>query len=229
VVSTGATPLLVAAKVGDAESVKLLLKYHPIVDLPNSDGVTPLMAAAGMGHSFNPTRGRYKTDEDGAECVKLLQEAGGQINGHSQDGQTALHAAAEHGWNDTVKLLVADGADLQPKDRLGLTPIDRAYGKQPRAFLEPEHVKKDETIALLKGYIVAATGQPPIEFTGSLNAQSRGTGGAVGGGLGGGGGGRRGGGGGGEGGAPAVGGAPAAGAAPGGGAPAGGKPANGGE
>ena len=242
VISTGATALLVAAKVGDAESVKLILKYHPIVDLPNSDGVTPLMAAAGMGHSFNPTRGRYKTDVEGAECVKLLQEAGGKINGHAQDGQTALHAAAEHGWDDTVKLLVADGADLQPKDRLGLTPIDHANGKQPRAFLEPEHTKKDETIALLKGYIVAATGQPPIEFTGTLNSQTRGTGGAVGGGLGaggaGGGGGRRGGGGGGPpgaqaGGAPAGGGgagAQASGAAPGGGngAPAG-KPANGGE
>jgi len=241
VISTGATPLLVAAKIGDAESLKVLLKYHPIVDLPNSEGVTPLMAAAGLGHSFNPTRGRYKTDEDGAECVKLLQEAGGQINSHAQDGQTALHAAAEHGWNDTVKLLVADGADLQPKDRLGLTPIDHAYGKQPRAFLEPEHTKKEETIALLTGYIVAKTGQPPIEFTGSLNSQTRGTGGAVGGGLGAGaGGGRRVGG---DGGAPAGGGAPAASAGDpssgagaararasgGGGPPAGGKPANGGE
>jgi uncharacterized protein len=243
VISTGATPLLVAAKAGDEESVKLILKYHPIVDLPNSEGVTPLMAAAGMGHSFNPTRGRYKTDAEGAECVKLIQEAGGQINGHAQDGQTALHAAAEHGWDDTVKLLVADGADLQPKDRFGLTPIDHAYGKQPRQFLEPEHTKKEGTIALLTGYIVAKTGQPPIEFTGSLNTQTRGTGGAVGGGLGaagGGGGGRRGGGG--EGGAPAAGaggasaapsGTPAAGArgggTAGGGAPGGGKPANGGE
>ena len=88
-----------------------------------------------------------------------------------------------------MKLLVSDGAELQPKDRLGLTPIDRANGKQPRLFLEPEHEKKTDTVALLKGYIVAATGQPPIEFTGTLNAQSRGTGAAQGGGLGGNGGG----------------------------------------
>ena len=189
VIATGATPLLVAAKVGDADSVTLLLKFHPLIDLPNSEGVTPLMAAAGMGHSFNPTRGRYKTDDDGLECVKLIKEAGGTINAHATDGQTALHAAAEHGWNDTVKLLVSDGAELQPKDRLGLTPIDRANGKQPRLFLEPEHEKKTDTVALLKGYIVAATGQPPIEFTGTLNAQSRGTGAAQGGGLGGNGGG----------------------------------------
>jgi len=160
------------------------LKYKPNVELPNSEGVTPLMAAAGLGHSFNPTRGRYKTDAEGAECVKLLQAAGGKINEADLQGLTPLHAAAQHGWDETVKLLVADGADLQPKDKLGLTPIDHAEGKQPRAFLEPEHVPHKETIALLTGYIVAATGKPPIQFAGTLNRQTRGTGGAVGGGLG---------------------------------------------
>src|SRR6185312_6394451 len=134
--------------------------------------------------SFNPTRGRYKTDAEGAECVKLLQAAGGKINEADLQGLTPLHAAAQHGWDETVKLLVADGADLQPKDKLGLTPIDHAEGKQPRAFLEPEHVPHKETIALLTGYIVAKTGQPPIQFAGTLNRQTRGTGGAVGGGLG---------------------------------------------
>jgi uncharacterized protein len=179
VLSTGATPLLLAAKIGDADSIKLLLKYHALVDLPNAQGVTPLMTAAGMGHSFNPTRGRFKTDEEGAEDVKLLQEAGAKVNGADEQGLTALHSAAEHGWNDTVKVLVADGADLQPKDSKGLTPMDHAAGRHARAFLEPEHVKHDDTMALLKGYIVAATGKPPIEFAGTLNKSTRGTGGAL--------------------------------------------------
>jgi ankyrin repeat protein len=179
ILSTGATPLLLAAKVGDLDSMKLLLKYHALIDLPNSQGVTPLMAAAGMGHSFNPTRGRFKTDEEAAEDVKLLKEAGAKINGADEQGLTALHSAAAHGWNDAVKVLVADGADLQPKDSKGLTPIDYAAGRHPRAFLEPEHVKHEDTMALLKGYIVAATGKPPIEFAGTLNKSTRGTGGAL--------------------------------------------------
>ena len=179
ILSTGATPLLLAAKVGDAESIKLLLKYHALIDLPNAMGVTPLMAAAGMGHSFNPSRGRFKTDEEAAEDVRLLKEAGAKINGADAQGLTALHSAAEHGWNDAVKVLVADGAELQPKDSKGLTPIDYAAGRHPRAFLEPEHVKHDDTMALLKGYIVAATGKPPIEFEGTLNKSTRGTGGAL--------------------------------------------------
>jgi uncharacterized protein len=179
VLSTGATPLLLAAKVGDLDAIKLLLKYKPIIDLPNSMGVTPLMTAAGMGHSFNPTRGRFKTDEEAAESVKLLKDAGATINGHDRNGMTALHSAAEHGWNDTVKVLVADGADLQPKDTKGLTPIDHAAGRHERAFLEPEHVKHDDTMELLKGYIVAATGKPPVEFAGTLNKSTRGTGAAL--------------------------------------------------
>ena len=180
VLSTGATPLLLAAKSGDLDSIKLLLKYKPLVNLPNSTGVTPLMAAAGMGHSFNPTRGRYKTDQQAAEAVKLIYAAGGEINGHAFGGLTAMHAAAEHGWDETVKVLVADGAALEPLDANGLAPIDYAYGRHPRAFLEPEHVKKEQTIALLTGYIVASTGRPPKEFSGTLNRATRGTGGAAG-------------------------------------------------
>ncbi|HEY6457576.1 MAG TPA: ankyrin repeat domain-containing protein [Steroidobacteraceae bacterium] len=178
VLSTGATPLLVAAKSGNNDAVKLLLKYHPMVDLPNAEGVTPLMAAAGMGHGFNPTRGRYKTDAEAAEGVRLLQAAGASISGADRTGLTALHAAATHGWDSTVKLLVADGAPLQPTDRLGLHPIDYAAGRQPRAFLEPEHVPNASTIKLLTDDIVAATGQKPLVFAGNLNRATQGTGGA---------------------------------------------------
>jgi ankyrin repeat protein len=178
VLSTGATALLAAAKSGNNDAVKLLLKYHPMVDLPNAEGVTPLMAAAGMGHGFNPTRGRYKTDEQATEGVRLLQAAGASITGADRGGLTALHAAATHGWDSTVKLLVADGAPLQPTDRLGLRPIDYAAGRQPRAFLEPEHVPNDSTVKLLTDDIVAATGQKPLVFAGNLNRSTQGTGGA---------------------------------------------------
>jgi uncharacterized protein len=178
VISTGATPLLVAAKVGDAKSVALLLKYKAIVDLPTATGVTPFMAAAGMGHSFNPTRGRYKTDEEAVACLQLLKDAGAAVNNTNVQGLTALHSAASLGWDNTVKTLVADGAQLEAVDSQGLAPIDYAVGRHPRAFLEPEHTRKESTINLLRGYIVAATGRPPKEFEGNLNKSTRGTGGA---------------------------------------------------
>jgi ankyrin repeat protein len=177
VLSTGATPLLLAAKVGDAASVSLLLKHKARIDIPNADGVTPLMAAAGMGHSFNPTRGRFKTDAQGAECLKLLMAAGGDVKSANEQKLTAMHSAASLGWDETIKLLVEGGAPLEAQDMRGMTPIDYAVGRHPRAFLEPEHTRKESTITLLREYIVAATGRQPKEFEGTMNVQTRGTGG----------------------------------------------------
>jgi ankyrin repeat protein len=178
VLSTGATSLLLAAKNGNNEAVKLLLSHHAMVDLPNAQGVTPLMAAAGMGHSFNPSRGRYKTDAQAAEGVKLLLAAGALPSGLARDGQAALHAAAAHGWDETLKVLVAAGVPLEPVDRIGLRPIDYALGKHPRAFLEPEHPVYASTAKLLTDDIVAATGRQPVMFEGNLNKSTQGTGGA---------------------------------------------------
>jgi ankyrin repeat protein len=179
VISTGATPLLVAAKTGDAKSVALLLKHNAIVDLPNAQGVTPLMVAAGVGHGANPTRGRYKTDAEAAECLRLLQEAGANVNAKDERGMTALHGAANLGWDETIRQLVARGAQLEATESNGLTPIDYANGRQPRGFLDPEHTKKESSIALLTDFIVKATGRPPKEFTGVINRPTRGTGGAL--------------------------------------------------
>ncbi len=173
--STGATPLLLAAKVGDEQAIRMLLKAGALIELPTATGVTPLMAAAGMGHSFNPTRGRFKTDAQALVAVRLMQEAGGKINVQAGNGTTALHAAASHGWNETIKYLVASGAALDTRDEKGLAPIDHAAGKYEREFLEPEHPRRADTMALLSEYIVAATGKQPVEFAGTFNVAVKGT------------------------------------------------------
>ncbi|MEO6185581.1 MAG: ankyrin repeat domain-containing protein [Steroidobacteraceae bacterium] len=180
VLSTGATPLLRAAKGGDVEAVRLLLKYKADLRLANEAGVTALMAAAGSGHGANPTRGRYKTDAQAAECVSLLIDAGADVNEFvPRSRATALHAAAAHGWNDTVKLLVARGADPEFADGTGLRPIDHAAGRNARGFLEPESAPRKETVKILRDLILAKTGREPQEFKGTLPSQNRGTAGAA--------------------------------------------------
>jgi ankyrin repeat protein len=143
-----------------------------------STGVTPFMAAAGTGHSFNPTRGRYKTDAEAVECMALLKAAGAQVNNKDVQGITALHSAASLGWDGTVKALIADGAEPEALDSKGLTPIDYAIGRHPRAFLEPEHVPHESTANILRTYIVQTTGRQPKEYEGPMNKSTRGTGGA---------------------------------------------------
>lgn len=122
--SAGATPLLRAARSADLDAIKLLIQYHALIDLDNTQGVTPIMAAAWKGG----TRGKFKTEQQAGQALKLLVEAGGNINQKDNFGRTALHGATRQGWNDVVRSLASLGADLQAKDANGLTPYDYATG-----------------------------------------------------------------------------------------------------
>ena len=80
ILSQGATPLLRAARAGDADAVRLLLEHGALADLPSAYGVTPLMAAAGVEYGLRVTRGRYRTEEGMLATLQLLVDAGADIN-----------------------------------------------------------------------------------------------------------------------------------------------------
>jgi ankyrin repeat protein len=131
--SIGTTPLLRAAKAQDAPAIALLLKHGALPNLPNAQGVTPTMAAAGLGSVDADTRGWYTTDDIQQRSIaslELLLAAGGEINAAGgRTEQTPLHAASFWGWNDVVKYLVAHGADVKAKDNRGMNAIDAALGR----------------------------------------------------------------------------------------------------
>ena len=130
--TTGATALLRAAKALDAPAIRALLAKGADLGLANSLGMTPIMAAAGLGSTDADTRGIYTTEDvqqRSIESLKLLLKAGGDINAKDSRGLTPLHEASRWGWNDVVQFLVENGADLNAKDARGLTPIDSALGK----------------------------------------------------------------------------------------------------
>jgi ankyrin repeat protein len=80
ILAQGATPLLRAARAGDAPFVELLLKHKALVDLPSKEGVTPLMAAAGVEFGDRVTRGRNRTSEGVLATMRLLLDAGADID-----------------------------------------------------------------------------------------------------------------------------------------------------
>jgi ankyrin repeat protein len=147
--TTGAAPLLRAAISFDSEAIDLLLKHGAIVDLPNAMGVTPLMAASGLGVSPRDTRGSYGSDAQEKSLVVLAQliKAGANVNarvldtsGHTaiiarpssmttRQGQTAIFGAINCGWPRVVKFLLDNGADLTVKDAAGKTIADALVGK----------------------------------------------------------------------------------------------------
>src|SRR5580693_6717000 len=79
----GATPLLRAARGGDDKFTALLIEYKALVDLPSKEGITPLMAAAGVDYGSRVTRGRNRTDEGVLSSMALLVKAGANVNARS--------------------------------------------------------------------------------------------------------------------------------------------------
>jgi uncharacterized protein len=125
----GTTPLVRAAKAGDAAAIRLLLAHGANPNLPTNSDITPLMAAAGLGSNDIDTRGKYKTQKEAVESIDLLVAAGADVNAGDRRGQTALHGAAYWGWNDVVKCLASHNAKLDAKDAKGMTPLDSAMGR----------------------------------------------------------------------------------------------------
>ena len=97
ILAQGATPLLRAARAGDAPFVDLLLKHHALVDLPSKEGVTPLMAAAGVEFGTRVTRGRNRTNEGVLATMALLVEAGANVNARmvAEPGRDANAGASQ--------------------------------------------------------------------------------------------------------------------------------------
>jgi uncharacterized protein len=129
----GTTALLRAAKAQDAPAIKLLLEHGAIVDLPNNQGMTPTLAASGMGSVDADTRGNYYAadiQERAIASLELLLAHGGELNGRAGRFQQApLHGAAFWGWNNVVEFLLAKGADINLKDGRGFTAVDYAMGR----------------------------------------------------------------------------------------------------
>lgn len=104
----GATPLLFSARVGDAESARLLLKAGADANDSQPDGVSALVLAA---HSGN------------GNVAAVLLEHGADPNA-SGSGYTALHAAILRSDLTLVKALLARGANPDVRITKG-TPIRR--------------------------------------------------------------------------------------------------------
>jgi ankyrin repeat protein len=120
--NTGCTPLLRAAVSVDRDAVALLLKHGALPDLPNVMGVTPLMAASGIGFLVGATSGGQgpivgidQQEAYAIDVIGMLIKAGADVNARITDttsrtaviarpssmtnrqGQTALFGAVGNG------------------------------------------------------------------------------------------------------------------------------------
>lgn len=129
VAAPGATPFLFAADRVDVPLMRLLLELGADPLLANSEGTTPLLAAAGVG--TNEPQEEAGEESEAAEAVKFLLDLGADVNTVDKNGDTAMHGAAYNISPAVVKLLAERGAD--PKvwknpNKAGGTPLFIAEG-----------------------------------------------------------------------------------------------------
>lgn len=156
--TTGSTPFLLAARAGDVPLLRVLLELGADARLTNADNCTPLMAAAGVGALGNgeETAG---TEDEAVETVRLLLELGADVNAVDDNGETAMHGAANQSWPKLVQFLADHGADINVwhrKNKIGWTPLMIAQGRRPGNFRP-----MPETIAAIERVMRAAGVTPP--------------------------------------------------------------------
>ena len=89
------------------------------------------MVAAGAGSGGNSTRrgiaaidgGKPEGEAQVLEVVATAIELGTDVNATNQAGDTAVHTAANQGFNSIVQLLADRGAELSVKNKRGFTPL----------------------------------------------------------------------------------------------------------
>ena len=122
----GSTPFLQAAKVADAEMMRLLADLGADPSITTEEGVTPLMAAAGVGIwkiGENPG-----TNDEALEAVELAWTLGNDVNAADANGDTALHGAIHRGAGNIVRFLVEKGADIDAVNGKGWSALSVAQG-----------------------------------------------------------------------------------------------------
>jgi ankyrin repeat protein len=145
----GATPLMRAARNGDAGAMRLLLQYGADPAMEQKNHITALMLAAGLGRGLGTFADEYASEAQQVEAVKVLLDRHVDINAANDAGQTALHFAALS-MDSVVELLVMNGARLDAKDKQGRTPLDMALGKGGPARAGAAAAPRPSTVALLR-------------------------------------------------------------------------------
>ncbi|HET9283868.1 MAG TPA: ankyrin repeat domain-containing protein [Candidatus Angelobacter sp.] len=119
--------LIYAAKSGNPDVVREILRYHPSLEARDREGKTA-MFAVGDNVIF---------DKEGArvQCVRLLVAAGANVNARDNDGNTPLHNLF---IADVEEELLKLGADVNARNKRGETPIFTTvnYKDGLRLFIE---------------------------------------------------------------------------------------------
>lgn len=150
----GATPLFLAASLGNLETVRALIAGGADPFITTDERTAPLHVATWGGDPYF----RDWTDEEKKnlfEITKLLVGLGTDVNSAGEHGWTALHGAAYKGVDEVVQFLVDQSAKMEVFDEYGQTPLSIAnavitVGSQDAYYQSSRVVRKSTSDLLLK-------------------------------------------------------------------------------
>jgi ankyrin repeat protein len=111
VTDRGRSALMVIARAGRCDDVRLLLGLGADTAITNENGGNALMFAVVSGDN---------------DCVEPILQTGVDINARGINGWGALMIAAAKGHVETARLLIDHGADINARDIYVWTPLHRA-------------------------------------------------------------------------------------------------------
>ena len=157
----GATAFLMAADRADVPFMELLLELGADPFIPNVEGSTPLMAAAGLGTTAPEEEAG--SEAEARDAVALLVELGANLDAVDDNGDTAVHGAAFASFPTVVQQLADFGADIhvwtQPNEQ-GRTPLFIAEGFRG-GLPRPSRATIEAITFLMDGAGVSTAGPRP--------------------------------------------------------------------
>jgi hypothetical protein len=127
----GTPPYLLAARFLEPEILRALGAGGADVKATTANGTTALMLAVGMGIGRNADRrgisvtnfGKPEPESRILETVRAALDVDPDANAANRAGDTALHAAAQNGFDTVIQYLVDHGAQVNAKNARGQTPL----------------------------------------------------------------------------------------------------------
>jgi ankyrin repeat protein len=183
-------PLALAAKYGQADMIRLLVKRgadlnetrYPLLHWAGKPNAAKALLEAGAKVDARDSKGATALHLTSgawipsAETVKILIEAKADVHARDQKGSTPLHEAIKQKQFDIAKVLVAAGAEVEAKDQRGNTPLSLAEQAGPdfAALLKGAGAKEDGRPELLKAVEAKDLKQVKALLQGGADAKVKG-------------------------------------------------------